>query len=71
MTTILAIPGSLRSASTNRLLLEAAGELAPTGVSVEIWDGLRAVPAFDEDLEGDPGEAVSELGRSSPAPTAC
>ena len=33
---IVAISGSLRKASINRALLEAAGDLAPTGLSVEI-----------------------------------
>lgn len=61
MTSILAVPGSLRAASTNRLLLEAARELAPADVVIELWDGLRAVPAFDEDAEGAPGEAVLDL----------
>ena len=61
MTSILAIPGSLRVASTNRLLLQAARELAPAGVEVELWDGLRAVPAFDEDAEDEPGDAVLDL----------
>jgi chromate reductase, NAD(P)H dehydrogenase (quinone) len=52
---ILAISGSLRDASYNTMLLRAAGELVPDGVELELWDGLKAVPPFDEDDEA--GEA--------------
>lgn len=60
-TRILAIPGSLRAESYNHKLLEAARELAPADVEVELWDGLKRVPPFDEDDENDPGAAVLEL----------
>ena len=52
---VLAIPGSLRRASYNRALLEAACELAPEGVELEVAD-LRDIPLYDEDVEaeGDP-----------------
>jgi chromate reductase len=55
---VLAIPGSLRRASLNRALLEAARELAPSGVEIEIYDGVGALPHYDEDLEaaGAPAE---------------
>jgi chromate reductase len=49
---ILAVSGSLRDASYNTMLLRAAVELAPDGVEVEVWKGLKAVPPFDEDDEG-------------------
>jgi chromate reductase, NAD(P)H dehydrogenase (quinone) len=58
---ILAIPGSLRAESYNRKLLEAARAIAPADVEVELWDGLKRVPPFDEDDENDPGAAVLEL----------
>ena len=48
---VLAIAGSLRRASYNRLLLEAAAESAPPAVSVTLYDDLAAIPLFDEDLE--------------------
>jgi chromate reductase len=48
---ILAISGSLRNASHNTKLLRAAQELAPEGVELELWDGLKAVPPYDEDDE--------------------
>jgi chromate reductase, NAD(P)H dehydrogenase (quinone) len=48
---ILAISGSLRDASYNTMLLRAAAELLPDAVELELWDGLKAVPPFDEDDE--------------------
>jgi chromate reductase, NAD(P)H dehydrogenase (quinone) len=50
---ILAIPGSLRTGSWNAALLRLAQERAPAGVRVDIWDGLRHVPPFSEDHEGE------------------
>jgi chromate reductase, NAD(P)H dehydrogenase (quinone) len=59
---ILAIPGSLRAGSWNAALLRLAQERAPEGVRVDIWDGLRNVPPFSEDHEGDDvHEGVHEL----------
>jgi len=58
---ILAISGSLRSASHNTSLLRAAQELAPEGVELELWDGLKAVPPYDEDDEVAGAPAVVEL----------
>ena len=49
--TVLALPGSLRRDSFNRRLLEAAAELAPAGMTLQLRDGLRGLPLFDEDLE--------------------
>ena len=58
---ILAIPGSLRRRSFNRMLLEAAVECAPEGMNIAIA-GLEGIPLFSEDLEaaGEP-EAVAVL----------
>lgn len=58
---VLGIVGSLRQGSYNRKLLEAAAELAPDGVEINVRD-LRAVPMFDADVEaaGRPA-AVEEL----------
>ena len=59
---ILGISGSLRKESHNRKLLLAAGELLPDGVELELWDGLRDVPPYDEDEDGDnPPAAVTQL----------
>lgn len=48
---ILAISGSLRDDSFNRKVLLNAAELMPGGVELELWDGLKAIPPFDEDDE--------------------
>jgi len=53
---ILAIPGSLRRDSHNRVLLRAAAQLAPDGVTVTVYEGLESVPVFNEDLEGNDHE---------------
>jgi chromate reductase len=55
---ILGIAGSLRRDSWNRKLLLAAAELLPEDVEFEVWDGLKAVPPFDEDDEGGPAPAA-------------
>ena len=61
---IVAICGSLQAKSGNRALLELAVHIAPRGVEVVIFEGLRALPHFDPDLEarGTP-ESVLELRR--------
>ena len=48
---ILGLAGSLRRASWNRRLLQAAATVAPAGAIIEVYDALAAVPLFDEDLE--------------------
>jgi chromate reductase len=57
--TVLGIAGSLRRGSYNAAALRAAAALAPEGVSVEIFDGLREIPPYDEDVkqQGFPGPA--------------
>lgn len=50
---VLGIAGSLRTESYNRALLRAAGEVLPSGAELELWDGLAALPAYDERLDGD------------------
>ena len=46
---VLAISGSLRHGSHNTRLVRAAAELAPPSVEVEIFEGLKDVPPYDED----------------------
>jgi chromate reductase len=53
--TILAISGSLRRESYNRALLLAAAESLPAGVDFELFEGLKAVPPYDEDDDLEPG----------------
>lgn len=50
---ILAIPGSLRRASFNRALLEAAKREAPDAVEFEIYEDGSRIPLFNQDSEGD------------------
>jgi chromate reductase len=56
---ILGISGSLRQDSYNTGLLRTAALLAPG--DVELWDGLKAIPPYDEDDEVAPARAVVEL----------
>ena len=50
---ILAISGSLRATSLNTAVLQAASRLAPTGVTIEIFEGIGNLPFFNSDLDGD------------------
>ncbi len=52
---VLALPGSLRTGSHNRRLLEVAGELAPPATQVHVY-GLDSLPLYnrDEEARGDP-----------------
>ncbi|MBZ0237195.1 MAG: NAD(P)H-dependent oxidoreductase [Deltaproteobacteria bacterium] len=51
---LLGIAGSLRKASHNRALLRALGETLPEGVTLDIFDGLAAIPTFDPDDKTEP-----------------
>jgi chromate reductase len=55
---VLGIAGSLRSGSHNRRLLQAAGELLPPDLELELWDGLKAVPPYDEEDDVEPAPAA-------------
>jgi chromate reductase, NAD(P)H dehydrogenase (quinone) len=46
---ILGISGSLRRESHNTALLRAAAKLLPPGAELELYDGLKAIPPYDED----------------------
>jgi chromate reductase, NAD(P)H dehydrogenase (quinone) len=59
---IIGISGSLRAASYNTALLRAARKVAPAGMDIEIFEGLREIPPYDQDLDGvHPPEPVAEL----------
>ena len=60
---VLGISGSLRADSHNARLLRAAGEIAEEhGADFELFDGLKAIPPYDEDDDvGDGPEAVARL----------
>jgi len=51
MLKVLAISGSLQAQSRNAALLSAAARLAPTGVDVDLFDGIRDLPHFNPDIE--------------------
>jgi chromate reductase len=46
---VLGISGSLRGGSHNTKLLRAAADFLPDDVEFELWEGLKAVPPYDED----------------------
>lgn len=54
---VLAVCGSLQARSANLTLLRRAAELAPPGVEVRLFEGLRDLPLFDPDLDTAGGAA--------------
>jgi chromate reductase, NAD(P)H dehydrogenase (quinone) len=48
---VLALSGSLRAASINTALLHAAVQLAPAGMTVQVFGGIADLPLFNIDLE--------------------
>ncbi len=59
---VLALVGSLRTASINRQLAELAAQSAPDGVTVVVYDGLGDLPFYNEDIDtADAPAAVSAL----------
>ncbi len=57
-TRILVLVGSLRSGSDNRRVAEAAVKLAPSGISVEIFDSLGDLALYNGDHD-QPGVVVA------------
>jgi chromate reductase len=59
---ILGLSGSLRQGSHNTSLLRAAARALPPGAELEVFDGLRDLPLYDEDLDVEPApEAAQRL----------
>jgi chromate reductase len=58
--TILGIAGSLRRQSYNRGALRAAAQLAPAGMTIDIFE-LDGIPGFNQDEEKNPPAKVLEL----------
>jgi chromate reductase len=58
---VLGLSGSLRAASYNSRLLRAAADLLPPAVELVEYEGLKAIPPFDEDDEAAGHEAVEAL----------
>lgn len=50
MASVFALCGSLRRASYNAALLRAAIDVAPAGMTVTVFDRLRDIPPYDEDV---------------------
>ncbi len=49
---LLAISGSVRSASTNTALLRALAEVSPKDIDIAVFHNLHTLPVFSPDLEG-------------------
>lgn len=60
--TILAIAGSLRTGSYNRLALQAAQQLLPAGVQLDTFE-IDGIPGFNQDQEKEAPPKVVELKR--------
>ena len=61
---MLAISGSLRAQSTNTTLLRAALIMAAPGIEIALYDELDAIPAFNPDLDVEPGPEAVERFRA-------
>ena len=59
---VLGIAGSLRRGSYNRALLGAAQQLAPAGMSIDIYQDLGRIPVYNSDVEEEAfPQAVTEF----------
>ena len=58
---VLGISGSLREGSYNSQLLRAAAGVLPPGTELEVYEGLRAIPAYVQGDEGSPPVAVRRM----------
>ena len=61
---VLGVSGSLRRESHNRRLLRAAATLLPPEAELVPFEGLKAIPPFDEDDEAAPVPAVMRWRRA-------
>lgn len=50
---VLVISGSLRREAYSTMIARATAEAAPDGATVTLFEGLGAIPGFNEDLEPD------------------
>jgi len=60
---LLAISGSLRSASSNTTVLHALQAIAPVGVIVSLYNCLGDLPYFNPDLDGETSTPPSSVGQ--------
>jgi chromate reductase len=62
---VLGLSGSLRRDSYNARLLRAAASELPPEAELELWDAVRELPYYDEDLDIDPvPESVAALRKA-------
>ena len=60
--TVVGLSGSLRKDSFNTRLLHAATHLTPTGMDIQVYEGIGALPHYNADLDHDrPPAEVNEL----------
>jgi chromate reductase len=62
---ILGISGSLRRGSHNTSLLRTAAKSLPSGVELELYDGLADIPHYNEDLDHEPVHPAAARLRSA------
>ena len=67
-TKVLALVGSLRTASINRQIAELATEVAPDGVTVTVFEGLGDLPFYNEEIDNDPDPCRRRWPRCVPRP---
>lgn len=59
---LLAISGSLRSSSSNQMLLQAAATLAPDNIKIALYNSIANLPHFNPDLDNEnPPTAVIDF----------
>lgn len=63
---VLGICGSLQAESANLSLLHKAASIAPTGMEIVIFDGIRHLPPFNPALEGS-GAPIGSRGMATDA----
>lgn len=63
MQMVLAIAGSLRRGSYNRLLLRASAASRPAQMTIDLYDELGSIPLFNEDLEDEGNGAPPAVAR--------
>jgi len=59
--TVLGLCGSLRAASINHAVLQAAVSVAPPGMRVELYPSLAGLPLFNPDLDATALTPVAQL----------
>ncbi len=65
MVIVLGICGSLQSKSGNLTLLQTASTVAPAGVEVRLFDGIRDLPPFDPDVDEAGTPAAVDVWRTA------